>query len=205
MLSRLLRRSRPRALPRILSHEGGIAAVEFSLILPILVVLWIGGVEVTSALSVDRRLDNLASSIGDLVARSKVVTWADVDQIFTIAPGALYPYCKTSAECTTASLSMRVTGVDMDGSGNAKSKWSRASGSVTAYADNTALNTTIAASLRVPNSQIIMSEVYLTYRPAVGYMITGNLNLNDRMFFVPRLVQYIKLCQSVNPDTNCKS
>jgi hypothetical protein len=33
------------------------------------VLLWIGGVEVTQALSVDRRLNNLASSIGDLVAR----------------------------------------------------------------------------------------------------------------------------------------
>ena len=39
------------------SHESGMAAVEFSLILPIMVLLWIGGVEVTQALSVDRRLE----------------------------------------------------------------------------------------------------------------------------------------------------
>ena len=78
---------------RFLAQESGIAAVEFSLILPILVVLWIGGVEVTSALSVDRRLNNLASSIGDLVARSKDITHAEVDAIFDLAPGALFPYC----------------------------------------------------------------------------------------------------------------
>src|SRR4051812_1808950 len=39
-------------------NDAGMAAVEFSLILPLLVLLWIGGVEVTQALSVDRRLNN---------------------------------------------------------------------------------------------------------------------------------------------------
>ena len=67
------------------------AAVEFSLILPIMVVLWIGGVEVTSALSVDRRLNNLASSIGDLVARSKDITHDEVDAIFDIGAAAHLP------------------------------------------------------------------------------------------------------------------
>ena len=60
-------------------QDSGLAAVEFALILPILVVLWFGGVELTQALSVDRRLNNLASAIGDLVARSKIVTYADID------------------------------------------------------------------------------------------------------------------------------
>src|SRR5882724_11374270 len=71
--------------------ESGIAAVEFSLILPVLVLLWIGGVEVTEALSVDRRINNLSSSIGDLVARSKVVTYSDVRSILAIGPKAMYP------------------------------------------------------------------------------------------------------------------
>jgi Flp pilus assembly protein TadG len=67
------------------------AAVEFSLILPILVMLWIGGVELTQGLSVDRRINNLASSIGDLAARSKTLTYSDVDKIFDIGPGAMFP------------------------------------------------------------------------------------------------------------------
>ena len=65
ILMRFRQLAKSARLARLLSHEGGIAAVEFSLILPILVVLWIGGVEVTGALSVDRRLNNLAASIGD--------------------------------------------------------------------------------------------------------------------------------------------
>jgi Flp pilus assembly protein TadG len=175
--------------------DAGMAAVEFSLILPILVVLWIGGVEVTQALSVDRRLNNLASAIGDLVARSKIVTYDDVTAVFAIAPGALFPYSSTG-------IQMRITAVNMNGSGTATVAWSRASGT-TAYTVNAPMNSFVPATLRVPDTQIIMAEVFHGYTPAVGYVITGTLNLNDRMYFVPRLVSKIQLCD--NNKQNCLS
>jgi Flp pilus assembly protein TadG len=176
--------------------ETGVAAVEFSLILPILVVLWIGGVEVTGALSVDRRLNNLTSAVGDLVARDKQLTFAEVDQIFDIAPAAMFPY-------TTTGLSVRVSAVNIDAARRATVAWSRAEGSKTAYAAGFGVNNLIAENLRVPNSQIIMSEVYHTYRPTVGYVISGDLELDDRMLFVPRLVAAVALCD--NAGKNCKS
>lgn len=185
-----------RGLGQMLAGESGIAAVEFSLILPIMVLLWIGGVEVTSALSVDRRCNNLASAIGDLVARDKKLTPDKISAIFDIAPGALFPYAATG-------MSMRVTAVKMDGDRNAMVAWSQAEGSQAAYADNAPMNDIVPASLRVPDSQIIMSEVYYTYTPAVGYVITGAIELDDRMFFVPRLVAAVQLCD--NSEQNCKS
>lgn len=186
------------ALQRLARRENGVAAVEFSLILPILVLLWIGGVEVTQALSVDRRLNNLASSVGDLVARTgrSGLSYDDIATIFDIAPGALFPYSDTS-------LTMRVTAVDIDSSGNAKVAWSRADG-MSAYADDTQVNTVVPATLRAyHDSQVIMAEVNYSYSPAVGYVITGPLALDDRMFFVPRVVTYVKLCD--NSGNNCKS
>jgi Flp pilus assembly protein TadG len=186
-ISRILGRAR---------NESGIAAVEFSLILPVLVLLWIGGVEVTEALSVDRRINNLASSIGDLVARTKTVTTADLTAIFDIGPKAMYPSCDTpgKATCASTGLAMRLTAVDINSSGTGTVAWSRGSG-VTAYtsaADNSKMNTLVPATLRVANTQVIMSEVYYNYRPAVGYVITGTKALSDRMFFVPRLVTKIQ-------------
>ena len=189
--NRLFARLRSRAF---LAHEAGVAAVEFSLILPILLVLWIGGVEVTSALSVDRRLNNLASAIGDLVARSKTVTYNDVDNIFDIGPGALYPYSNTG-------LTVRVSAVWIDAGQVAKVKWSRAEGT-TAYSDNQTVTTVVPTALRTAETELIMAEVSYVYRPAVGYVITGNLNLSDRMFFVPRLVDRVSLCD--NAGENCK-
>jgi Flp pilus assembly protein TadG len=184
---------------RAVACQSGMAAVEFALILPILVVLWIGGVEVTQALSVDRRLNNLASSIGDLTARRKQLSLSQVDEIFDIAPGAMFPY-------TADGLEMRLTAVAIDSDGNATVDWSRADG-VTAYADDQTVNDLVPENLRPAggsSSQIIMSEVYYTYTPAVGYVITGDLDLEDRMFFVPRLTDAVQLCTSLNPDVGCK-
>jgi Flp pilus assembly protein TadG len=188
-ISRIVRRAR---------NESGMAAVEFSLILPILVILWIGGVEVTEALSVDRRINNLSSSIGDLVARSKAVTVADLTAIFNLGPKAMYPACDIPGKpsCTSQGLAMRVTAVNMDGAtpANGTVAWSAASGSVTKYlTSNTQMNTLVPATLRVANTQVIMSEVYYNYKPAIGYVLTGPSGkaLSDRMYFVPRLVTKI--------------
>ncbi len=184
-------------LLRIIRQDGGMAAVEFALILPILVMLWIGGVEMTQALSVDRRLNNLASAIGDLAARSKQLIYSDVDNMFDIAPGAMFPYSSTSVR-------MRITAVNISGGGDATVAWSRAEGTgITSYADGEDMNDKVPPTLRVPDSQVIMSEVYGTYTPAVGYVITGDVDLDDRMYFVPRLTQYVKLCD--NAGENCKS
>jgi Flp pilus assembly protein TadG len=190
--------SRLPACRRLLAHQGGMATVEFSLILPILVVLWIGGVEVTSALSVDRRLNNLASALGDLSARSKILTHGDIDSILDIGPKAMYPYSGTG-------LSMRVTAVNIDSSQNAKVAWSRArgTGAYPALTRDTPMNSTVPATLRVKDSQVIMAEVWFPYTPAVGYVMVGTRTLNDRMFFVPRLVQHVKLCD--NNKQNCLS
>ena len=198
-IASLLGAMKARRPSRALACQSGMAAVEFALILPILVVLWIGGVEVTQALSVDRRLNNLASSIGDLTARRKKLSIAQVTEIFDIAPGAMFPYSATG-------LQMRLTAVAIDSDGNAKVDWSRASGA-TPYAKNASMNDLVPENLRTAGgsaSQIIMSEVNYTYKPAVGYVITGDLDLEDRMFFVPRLTNTILLCTGLNPDVGCQ-
>src|SRR5690606_26238439 len=146
---------------------------------PIMVALWLAGVELTQGLSVDRHLNNLNSAIGDLVARTKQLKYSDVDAIFSLSTGAMFPY-------SASGVQMRVSTVNIDGNGNAKVGWSRGSG-ITARPGNQSLNTIVPQALRVANTQIIMSEVYKTYRPAVGYVITGGVDLDDRMFFVPRL------------------
>ena len=186
---RVLAAARLGKARRILAHEDGIAAVEFAMILPVLLVLWIGGVEVTSALSVDRRLNNFASSMGDLVSRSKAISFAQLEDIFDLADAALFPYDE-------AVVSVRVTAVNVLANGSTQVAWSRAR-TTTAYAKDTNVNDAVPESLRTPaatDSQLIMAEVFYTYRPAVGYVITSDIDLEERAYFVPRLSDNVKIC-----------
>ena len=182
---------------RIGRDERGVAAVEFALIVPVMILLWLGGVEVTSALSVDRRVHALASSIGDLASRSKSLTYAEVDDIFQIAPGAMFPY-------STDGIGLRVTAINVDSAGAAKVAWSRAKGTYSALPIAASAQAMVPDALRVADTQVIMSETSYGYRPTLGYVITGTLPLTDRMFYTPRGVRRVQLCVSALP-TSCLS
>ena len=46
---------------------------------------------------------------------------------------------------------------------------------------------TIPAALVVPNTSLVWGEVSYDYKPVVGYVVTGTLNLKDQIFMRPRL------------------
>ena len=65
---------------RLASDERGVAAVEFALILPFLLLLFLGTIEASSLITVDRRVNVISGTVGDLVARTDptvplTVTW----------------------------------------------------------------------------------------------------------------------------------
>jgi Flp pilus assembly pilin Flp len=58
-----------RAAREFRDRTDGIAAVEFALIVPIMSVMMIGSIEMSEAVTVDRRVSMTAAATGDLVAR----------------------------------------------------------------------------------------------------------------------------------------
>lgn len=172
----------------------GTVAVEFSFILPIMVMIWLGGVEITHALSVDRKVVTLTAAVGDITARSKKITESQVSSLFGLTDAAMFP---EDVDDTT----IIVTAVDIDADGNAVVGWSRASGT-TAYVTGLPMDTDIVpAAYRSPNTQIIMSEVHHPHLPKIGYRITETIDFDEKMFFTPRLSTYVQLCD--NSGNNC--
>ena len=49
-----------RPLRRLLRDERGVSAVEFAMLLPLMVTLYLGGVEVSQAIAVDRKVTLIA-------------------------------------------------------------------------------------------------------------------------------------------------
>jgi Flp pilus assembly pilin Flp len=71
----------------------GIAAVEFAFIAPILLLMLVGAVEITRAVSIDRRFSVVANMVADLVARqSQQLKANDVAAIYDIAELVMSPY-----------------------------------------------------------------------------------------------------------------
>jgi Flp pilus assembly protein TadG len=169
------------------ADADGTAAFEFVYVLPVLVFLWLAGTEVTRAISVDNKISQAAVSAGELASHASVLTNAEIENIFNAVEGAVHPNPAEKAD-------LILTAVNVDGDGQAQVLWSRARGRKDAHAKGADVSALIDPQLRRPNTQIIMSEAFYPYRPAVGYVVTGTVEIDERSFHMPRGGSAIQLC-----------
>lgn len=159
--------------------QQGMAAVEFAMLLPLLVTLFLGGVEVSQAVSIDRKVALVARTVADLVAQGSNITNAEMTNIVNAGKAVGQPYPDTN-------LKIVVSSVKIDANSKATIAWSDGS-NTTARTTNQDVTTLIPAGLKVANTSVIWAEVSYAYTPTIGYIITGTMNLADRIFMRPRL------------------
>ncbi|MEZ5667772.1 MAG: TadE/TadG family type IV pilus assembly protein [Alphaproteobacteria bacterium] len=83
----------PRALRRLAREEDGGILVETAFVMPILLTLLLGSVEVGRYIIVNQKLERAASSVADLVAQSNdTVSLEEIQTLFGIVPHIVSPY-----------------------------------------------------------------------------------------------------------------
>ncbi len=169
---------------RFLADRRGLAAVEFALILPMMLLLYLGGVEVTQGVTIDRKLTLTVRTVADLASQSATLTTTDVNNIFNASAAVMSPY-------GTSKLKLTVTAVEIDADGNAKVAWSKTlNGSTHSKGQSVA----VPANLKVANTTLIWSEGSYDYKPTIGYVLTGTLKLSDRLYMRPRVSDKVNCC-----------
>lgn len=86
------RQTQSKAPLSFLRNQAGIAAVEFALIIPILLVAYLGATDITQALAIDRKLGQVASTVGDLVAQEKEIDRDKVHAFFQSGLAIMRPF-----------------------------------------------------------------------------------------------------------------
>src|SRR3982074_2169011 len=108
------------SLRNLVRDNSGIAATEFAVIVPIMLVMFFGTVEFSSGVAVDRKVTLMARTLSDLTSQSSApVDDSYLKNIFTASIAILAPY---SAAPTQATLSE----IYVDSNNVAKIKWSKA-------------------------------------------------------------------------------
>ena len=164
-------------LARLMSDERGVSAVEFALLLPLMVTLYLGTTEVSQGISADRKVTLTARTVADLVSQSTNITNANMTDILNATSSVMYPF-------STNGLVVTVTSVNIDANNRATVTWSD---SLNGTARTVGSTVTVPTALNVANSSLIWSEVQYLYKPTVGYIITGTLTLKDQLYMAPRL------------------
>jgi Flp pilus assembly protein TadG len=191
-MSRCLLRANS-AIRYFLCDRRGIAAVEFSFILPLMLVLFFGTVEFSSGVAVDRKVTLVARTLSDLTSQSPAsVLDTDLKNFFNSSASILTPYSVTPTQPT-------ISEVFIDSNKIAKIQWSKSatiamvSGAPQATLQNSLrqkgdiVTATVPGALLVPNTYLIWSEVSYKYTPTVGYvMAKAGITLKDQSYTRPR-------------------
>lgn len=182
-----------RLLARLMLDRSGIAATEFALIVPIMLVLFFGVVEFTNGIAAYRAVILMAHTNSDLASQSKSVQDSDLNNFFSASTGVLYPFATSS---TDPHLKMSIVELWVNPSLQARVQWAVNSDGSLAATPGTVVN--IPASLQVANTYVIYSSVAYTYVPTIGYLMNkAGIVLSDFAYTRPRLSQ----CVFYNPPS----
>lgn len=108
-------------LRRFRHDKKGLAAVEFALILPALILLLFGIAETSQAVTARTDVSNLASVAADLVAQAKTLSSTDMGNVFNASSVVLYPYSLTPSG--VAPLKITIFSVIDNGTPTGKIAW----------------------------------------------------------------------------------
>lgn len=168
---------------------SGIAAVEFAVIVPIMLVMFFGTVEFSSGVAVDRKVTLMARTLSDLTSQSTSVGDSDITNFFAASGAIMTPYSSTPTKATITELYVDPTTL------KARVQWSK--GTSPRAVSSTV---TIPTALAVSGTYLIFSEVSYLYTPTVGYvMAKAGVNLSDVSYTRPRQ----STCVFYSPATTC--
>lgn len=108
----------PRLSGRLLRDRSGVSAIEFVLLFPILVGMMAGTVDFGQALTVSRKMNQVASTLGDITSQQSAWTTADIDAIIAGSATIIEPFDKKD-------LNIELAVLDVDAALKTKVNWAR--------------------------------------------------------------------------------
>ena len=160
----------------LLSDRRGVAASEFALSLPFLVLLYIGGYQLSDAISAYRKVAVATRTVADLTSQFTSVSDDDVNTILDASTQVLAPYKVSAAK-------VLVSQIHIDANGASTVDWSFGK-NITKLAQGTAF--TLPASIRTPNTYVIVASINYTYTPVTASGMIGTIPFQDQIIMGPR-------------------
>ncbi len=158
------------------------------MLLPLMLSLWLGAVELSQGIGADRKVTLTARTICDLVSQVSSIGNSDMTNALNASAAVMAPF-------PTSNLKVTVSSVSIDATGKATVAWSCTLNGTKRSVGSTI---TLPTALAVANTYLIWSEVQYSYKPTIGYVVSGTLTLKDQIYMRPRL------SDSVTGPSSCK-
>eukprot|EP01037_Dinobryon_pediforme_P010622 gene10622-10693_t len=215
ILQRLINNPYVHRLIRRLGRDvEAVAAVEFTLILPVMLLTYLGAGEIANVLAADRRVVTLARALSDLTAQYSTVADTDIGSILAVAGPVMMPFATVQPKLTLSSVVFNTNptaGADpialVDWTVTLNGGTARAcTPALTVISNSTkATATTIPRGVAIAGTTIIVADVTYAYAPMFGSFIIpgGAINLKQSTYMLPRSAT--RITYTGTSYTNCNA
>ncbi len=169
----------------IIRNRSGVAAIEFAMALPVLLLLFLGGFEVSHLLLLHQKSDRIAYTVADVVTQSTTVTNAQLNQILNASAQIMQPFT------FGANGVVIITSVYQSSTNPPTVRWRYTGGGTlprTSQIGSVNGTATLPSGLTLNDrDNIIISEVYYRYTPLFPGIIFDARDIYKTVIFKPRL------------------
>lgn len=175
-----------RFLHKARSAKSGMAVVEFALILPVLMTMFYGCIEVTRFILISQKVEKMAHSAADVTAQAKIVTGSSMNQLLAATGDIMEPFdTGTNSRIMISSLYRAA------GAANATVSWRHCGGGsmvATSHLGNVGTTPAMPGGFTFNEREnVIAAEVFYQFSPLISSRFYGTTTIYRAAFYKPRL------------------
>jgi Flp pilus assembly protein TadG len=153
------RTTRPRSrlaarLRRLARDRRGTSGIEFALIAPILLMIYLGAFELSVGFNMSQKVSQATGTVADILSQKTEVTPSELDGMKNVALSIMAPF-------SVSKYTLKVSGIRVTAPGVGVVAWSRDEKGGTPYAVNAVVS--VPSDLTVLNTFVVRSEFSVPY------------------------------------------
>jgi Flp pilus assembly protein TadG len=182
---------------QILSNNSGVAAVEFALIAPLLILLFFGVIELSNLLIADTKLRGANTAVADILTQDvDSVSLTDLQDAAIATQRIMFPLSAViGTDIATVVDSYSQTAVPA-------ASWSRVLPNSLAVTLGLAVKTSCTDNSRLTNltlSPVLRAETAYIWRPLFATIFNTTIRLRSVSFFTPRYMSELTMNSALIP------
>jgi Flp pilus assembly protein TadG len=163
--------------------KSGVMSIEFALVLPILLCLWCGLVDISRLLLLNSRVLAAAQTGADIVSRDNCLSDVEMADVFAAMSLIIDPFDQSKA-------TYKVESVVYDDNGAGSIDWQEANPSTGGESEDI-VGTVTSMGLAGAGESVVVSYVTYNYEILVAWFLGTSVQISERAIYRPRVAQNV--------------
>ncbi len=159
------------------ADKRGVAAIEFAFTVPVLLVVYLAGFEISQAMATYRKVSDTTVELANVAAQYTTMGCLDVTSVMNASSQIMAPY-------PTQNLTIVVSEITTDNNKVATVLWSKTENCAAGLAQGSVV--TLPPGLASPSTNYILVQTSYLYNPIVGGAFIGSIPMTDQIYMLPR-------------------